>query len=148
MEIHSMEAQPWTSKDMQDATNFCIWQCDAMFGFASLHFKVWHSLDKVSVYFDMDSQRWTRKQHPKQTVTPQKSRGKKPKQNTAKPPVLLCLLLSEFSKALGTKDYRGRLQVMVAVLQVISSVQNTVSTYGTQMQIWNIFEVILNLTNG
>lgn len=148
MEIHSMEAQPWTSKDMQDATNFCIWQCDAMFGFASLHFKVWHSLDKASVYLDMDSQRWTRKQHQKQTVTPPKSRGKKPQANTTKPPILLCLLLSEFSNALETKDYRGRVQVIVAVLQVISSVQNTVSTYGTQMQIWNIFEVILNLTNG
>lgn len=49
-----MEAQPWTSKYMQDATNFCIWQCDAIFGFASLHFKVWHCLDKVSIYFDMD----------------------------------------------------------------------------------------------
>lgn len=59
-----------------------------------------------------------------------------PKQkHQKKRPNLLCLLLSEFSNALENKDYRRRVQVMVAVLQVISSVQNTVSTYGTQMQI-------------
>lgn len=82
MEIHSMEAQPWTSKDMQDATNFCIWQCDAMFGFASLHFKVWHSLDKVSVYCDMDFTEVNKKAAPEtDSKLPQKA-GKKPQTNT------------------------------------------------------------------
>jgi len=106
-----------------------------MFGFASLHFKVWHSLDKVSVYFDMNSQRWTRKQHPNQTVTFPTSPPKKQKQKKKANSNLLCLFLSEFSNSLENKDYRRRVQVMVAVLQVISSVQNTVSTYGAQMQI-------------
>lgn len=81
--------------------------------------------------------------HPKRTVKSPQNRNK----TRPKCKKLLCLLLSIFSNAPENRDYR-RVQVMVAVLEVISSVQNAVSTYGTQMQIQNIFEVILNLTNG
>lgn len=45
-----MEAQPWTSKDVQDATNFCVWQCDATLGFASRTSKC-GTLDEVSIFF-------------------------------------------------------------------------------------------------
>lgn len=87
MKIHSIEQQSKTSKAMQDAANFCIWQRDAVFGFASVHFKVWHSQKKiVSIYFDMDLQRWARIKHPKWTLW--KGAGGKS-----------CLLLSKFSNA-------------------------------------------------